>query len=213
MNHYDCWPILTQSTRNLIIEGSMFNYDTPWKNILSIPCKDVMTIKNEIYLKFNFVKSHNFAWYLEKEKRYHVETLAIDLILNKEHFYGRPCRKCAPNASPRPLFYFGTQPKTAIACKNFLKNKIFWKAIKKNLLKSKLYFFFPAQFPLMEKIIKNKRDLKLVTSTSSGYKTSQKSLFISYILSHQVWWYYMKRFLSYPKNYIFKFMQANAWHH
>ena len=31
-------------------------------------------------------------------------------------------RKCAPKASPRPLFYFGKQPKTAIACKKF-----FWK--------------------------------------------------------------------------------------
>ena len=92
----------------------------------------------------------------------------------------------------------------------FLKNKIFWKGINKNLFKSKLYFFFPAQSPLMDKIIKNK-GLELVTSPSSGYKTSSKK-FISYILSDQVW-YYMKRFLSYTKNYIFKFMQANAWHH
>ena len=28
-------------------------------------------------------------------------------------------RKYAPRASPRPLFYFGKQPKTAIACKKF----------------------------------------------------------------------------------------------
>ena len=64
----------------------------------------------------------HFVWYLEKEKKYHVETLAIDTVLNKEHFYGKSCRKCVPNASPRPLFYFGKEPKTAIACKKlFLK--------------------------------------------------------------------------------------------
>ena len=31
----------------------------------------------------------HFVWYLEKEKRYHVETLAIDTVLNKEHFHGK----------------------------------------------------------------------------------------------------------------------------
>ena len=34
--------------------------------------------------------------------------------------------------------------------------------------------------------------------------------FISYILSDQVWWCNIKRFLSYSKNYTCKFMQANA---
>ena len=32
----------------------------------------------------------------------------------------KPCRKCGPKASPRPLFYFGKQPKTAIACKKII---------------------------------------------------------------------------------------------
>ena len=40
----------------------------------------------------------HFVWYLEKEKRYHVETLAIDTVLNNEHFYGKimqqMCTKC-----------------------------------------------------------------------------------------------------------------------
>ena len=31
----------------------------------------------------------------------------------------KPCRKCALKASPRPLFDFDKQPKTAIACKKF----------------------------------------------------------------------------------------------
>ena len=35
------------------------------------------------------------------------------------------CRKFAPNASPRPLFYFGKQPKTATDAINYFKNKVF----------------------------------------------------------------------------------------
>ena len=38
------------------------------------------------------------------------------------------------------------------------------------------------------------------------------NFFISYILSDQVWWCNIKRFLSYSKNYTCKFMQANSWH-
>ena len=30
-----------------------------------------------------------FVWYLEKEKRYNIETLSIDRVLRKEHFYGK----------------------------------------------------------------------------------------------------------------------------
>ena len=61
----------------------------------------------------------HFVWYLEKEKRYDIETLAIDTLLNKEHFMEKSCRKYAPKASPRSFFYFGKQPETAIACKKF----------------------------------------------------------------------------------------------
>ena len=46
LNHYDYWPILGQSTRNLIIEGVMFNQDTPWKNIFFNSSKHVVTNKN-----------------------------------------------------------------------------------------------------------------------------------------------------------------------
>ena len=60
--------------------------------------------------------------------------------------------------------------------------------------------------------MKNKRCLELVTSCSSGYKTSSQK-FISYILSDQVWWCNIEWFLSYSKNYTCKFMQANSWHH
>ena len=84
----------------------------------------------------------------------------------------KSCRKCA--ASPRPLFYFGKQPKTAIACKEFLQKQDILEGIIKSLLKIKLYFFFPDQSLLIDKVIKNKKGLELVTSPSSGYKTSSK---------------------------------------
>ena len=35
----------------------------------------------------------HFGWYLEKEKRYDIETLSIDRVLNKEHFYGKIMQK------------------------------------------------------------------------------------------------------------------------
>ena len=35
----------------------------------------------------------HFVWYLEKEKRYDIETLAIDTVLNKEHFYEKIVQK------------------------------------------------------------------------------------------------------------------------
>ena len=52
-----------------------------------------------------------------------------------------------------------------------------------------------------------------MTSHSPVYKKVQKNAFISYISSEQVWRYDVKPFLSYSKNYICTFMQANSWHH
>ena len=34
-----------------------------------------------------------FIWYLEKKKRYGIETLSIDRVVNKEHFYGKIIQK------------------------------------------------------------------------------------------------------------------------
>ena len=65
----------------------------------------------------------------------------------------------------------------------------------------------------MEKVIKKKWGLELVSSHYSRYETSPQNLYIGYILFDQVWWCNIKRFLSYSKNYIWKFMQDNSWHH
>ena len=35
----------------------------------------------------------DFVWYFEKEKRYDVETLSLDTVLNKEPFYGKIIQK------------------------------------------------------------------------------------------------------------------------
>ena len=42
-------------------------------------------------LKENLIA--HFVWYLEKEKRCGTETLSIDTVLNKDHFYRRIIRK------------------------------------------------------------------------------------------------------------------------
>ena len=54
-----------------------------------------------------------------KKKRYDIETLSVDRVLNKERFYGKSYMKYTPEASRRSLFNFGEQPKTAIVCKKF----------------------------------------------------------------------------------------------
>ena len=44
-------------------------------------------------------------------------------------------------------------------------------------------------------------------------KQVQKNPIISYVLCDEVWWCNIKRFSSYSKNYVCKFMQANLWHY
>ena len=86
-----------------------------------------------------------------------------------------------------------------------LKIRHFERGLSKSFKKGN-YFFFWTQSLSMDKIIKNKRGLELVTSCSSGYKTSLEK-FLCYVLSDQVWWCSIKPFLSYSKNYT----TANLW--
>ena len=65
----------------------------------------------------------------------------------------------------------------------------------------------------MDKFIKDKRGLELVTSPSSGHETSSENSFNRYILSDQFWRCNVKLLLSYPKNNICKYMQVISWHH
>ena len=71
---------------------------------------------------------------------------AVDRVLNKKHFYGKIMQKikCAPKASPRPLFLVNNL-KQPLHARNSFKSKIFWKRIIKKPWKSQLYFFFQTQ--------------------------------------------------------------------
>ena len=49
----------------------------------------------------------HLVWYLEKEKRYDIETLSIDRVLNKEHFYGKIMQKmCTKSYSQTPFLFW-----------------------------------------------------------------------------------------------------------
>ena len=74
---------------------------------------------------------------LEKEKRYDIETLSIDRILNKKHFswkhYGENVHQ---KLVPDPFLILVNDPKQPLHVRNYFKNKIFWKSIIKKSLKS-----------------------------------------------------------------------------
>ena len=106
-----------------------------------------------------------------------------------------------------------SNPKQPLYARNTFKGMILWKRINKKPLKKVAFSSFWVQSLPMDQIVKNKRGLELVISRSSGYKKCQNNSSISYVLSDQVWWCNIKHFLSYSKNYICKFMQANSWHH
>ena len=102
-------------------------------------------INLKVYGVIKFLKENliaHFVWYLEKEKRYDIETLSIDRVLNKDHWYGRIMMKiCIKNLVPGLFLILVNNPKPLHA-RNSFKNKIFLKKIIKKLLKRQLYFFF-----------------------------------------------------------------------
>ena len=113
-----------------------------------------------------------------------------------------------------PFLLLANISKQPSHARNYFKNKIFWKRIIKKFLKSHLYFFFQTQSLLMDKVIKNKRCLELVTRRSKDCETSSKiMLLVIYYLTKFDDVINIKRFLRYSKNYICKLMQANLWHH
>ena len=80
----------------------------------------------------------HFIWYLEKERRYYIETLSIINYWIRIAFIEKSCRKCAPKASPRHHLVLVNDPKQPLHARIFLKNKVFWKRIIKNLWKDQL---------------------------------------------------------------------------
>ena len=76
---------------------------------------------------------------------------------------------------PDPFLNWVNNPKQPLDVRNSFKNKIFWKKIIKNPLKDLPLFFLSNPLPFNDKIVmKNKRGLELLTSRTSGYKTSSE---------------------------------------
>ena len=145
-------------------------------------------------------------------KRYDIETLSIDSVLNKKVFMEKSFRKYVPKACQRPLFYVSKQSETAITCMKFFYKKSFSKRLSKDYWKplKKLTLFF-----LLNPVSFNEQSYQKqkgpVTSGYSLFGLRNKFTKISllyYILSDQVSCN-IKRFLSYSKHYICKFIQAN----
>ena len=75
------------------------------------------------------------------------------------------------------------------------------------------FFFLWTHFLFMGKAMKNRKGLKLVTNLPSGCKTHLERSFFSYLSPRQFSWFNTNWFLSYSKNYICYFMQANSQRH
>ena len=148
----------------------------------------------------------HIVWYLEKERRSDIETWSFEKVLNKEQFYGKSvCRICAPKALVK-------SPKEPIHARKSFEDKIFWKMIIKKPYRSWLNFFLCTQSLFMNKIMKNKSSLELVTSLSLGCKPCLEKFLFSDLSSGQFWWFNTTWFLSYIKNCNCQFMQTNSWH-
>ena len=93
-------------------------------------------INHKVYDVINCLNKNlitHFVWYLEKEKRY-VETLVINAVLYKEHFYGKIMQKILVQMLfPDPFFVLVHNPKKLLHARSSFQNKIFWKGIIKNL--------------------------------------------------------------------------------
>ena len=64
--------------------------------MINLKVYDVIDRLNKKHILFDILRS---------KKRYDIER--YDRVLNKEHCYKKPHRKCAPKANSRPLFNFG----------------------------------------------------------------------------------------------------------
>ena len=68
-----------------------------------------------------------FVWYLGKEKRYDIENLSIDRVLNKKTFlWKNHAENVHQRLVPDPLLILVNNPKRPLHARNSFKNKIFW---------------------------------------------------------------------------------------
>ena len=101
------WTIFFISSKKLFSFSRYLNFCIP-SSPLFLPVSHCFRGWSKINLKVYDVinclnknlKTH-FVWYLKKEKTYGIETLSIDRVLNKEHFYWKIMQKM----STRGYFY------------------------------------------------------------------------------------------------------------
>ena len=87
----------------------------------------------------------HFLWYLGKKKRYGIESLSTDRVLNKEHFYGKKHTETVhQKLIPDPLLILVNNPKQPLHARNYFESKIFWKMI----IKKVISFFLSNPVPL-----------------------------------------------------------------
>ena len=71
---------------------SVFPFFLPVSHCL----RGCLKINRKVYDVINCLNKYlitDFVWYLEKEKRYDMETLTINKVLNEKHFYGKIMQK------------------------------------------------------------------------------------------------------------------------
>ena len=95
----------------------------------------------------------------------------------------KSCRKCAPKASPGPLFYFGKKPKTVIACKKFFWESDILKGDYQKPLKKITSFFLSNLVPFHGQIYKKQKGLG--TSDTSLFSLRNKFTKIYLLVTHQ----------------------------
>ena len=108
--------------------------------------RELSKIKFKVYGVINFLNK-NIIFFDILRRRKSV-SFKLDRILNKEHFYEKKMEKlCTKNPFPNPFLILVINPKHPFHARNSFKNKMFWKTIIKNALKSLLYFFsIPVSF-------------------------------------------------------------------
>ena len=156
----------------------------------------------------------HFVWYLEEEQGMTLKLCPYIDFWIRNIFMEKIMQKMCTKTNPRH-FCFGKERKTAISCKKFSSKWDILKEDYQKALKNLILFFLSNPVPFNGQNYQKQKELE--TSDQSLFrlrtKQVQENSFLSYVLSDPVCWCNIKRLLSYSKNYIFKFMLANSWHH
>ena len=70
-------------------------------------------------------KKTHFIWYLKKEKRYDIEALFVDRVLNNEHLLENHGENVQQRLFPDSFLTLVNNPKIPLHVRNSFKNKIF----------------------------------------------------------------------------------------